>query len=136
MKFRIVPSKNYMIFTFWSPGNLERCGSRLSSSRARDLLYSPRLGYGFFETFTVSSGGTRLAFSHRPSQGLGLPADGKPLAAPNSVKVKISVVLPQSHRGGEKLRQVLFAEDRRFGTISKNPAFAEQNHALDFRDDL
>src|SRR5256884_5725786 len=55
---------------------------------------------------------------------------------PDSVKVKISVVLPQPHRRVEKLRQVLFGEDRRFRAISKNPAFAEQNHALDFRPNL
>src|SRR2546429_3640223 len=39
---------------------------------------------------------------------------------PDSVKVKISVVLPQPHRRVEKLRQVLFGEDRRFRAIRKN----------------
>jgi hypothetical protein len=50
--------------------------------------------------------------------------------------VKISVVLTEPHGGVEKLRQMLFGEDRRFGTIPNNSASAEQNHAFDFRENL
>ena len=61
-------------------------------------------GQELLKTFTVWAGPTRWASvtDHR-KDSVTLPADGKRLAVLNSVKVKISVVLPQSHRGGEKL---------------------------------
>jgi hypothetical protein len=116
--------------------NPSRC--KCAHCRTKRKIFSPKLTRCLTKPARKASGPASCAkkfpaigYARSPARTCGL------LPFPNrSIEMEEAVVLAEPHRSPKQIRKVLYRKNRGLGPVSQNVSFAQENHALDLRNDF